>query len=325
MAALPPAGLADAIDSLRRGVGDPRLTAVPAHLTLVPPRNLNAAGLAELELHLRRLAHATRPFQIALERAATFWPDSPTLYLSVSDPSGSLAELVASLDAFPGARPREWPFVPHVTLRDGWDPELLSTGVATLSGQLGSWSVDRISLLEQVDSGRSRRWVPVDEYPFGAPVVIGRGGIEVAIVMLGLVPPSCADLLVEPGISQDGRGGLVSGTGSGDAIGGDVERESRRALVAVGTDPGVPDVAVAVAVGTCDAGGARVVSVAVRDGWRGLGIGTRLLDRWCHEARLRGAPIVTVPIAGSAAVVAESCGFSRAGTLLVRQLASVDG
>ena len=83
------------VDALRRACDDGGLGRIPAHCTLVPPVNVREDALDDALRVLRQAAAATSPFAVQLGPPASFLPDNPTLYLSVSGPgfdsSGSSA------------------------------------------------------------------------------------------------------------------------------------------------------------------------------------------------------------------------------------------
>ena len=99
------------VDALRRACDDGALGRLPAHLTLVPPVNVNEGNLGAALAVLREAAAATRPFAVELGPPASFLPDNPTLHLPVS---GAALEAVQALRdrvfREPLARPLTWPF-----------------------------------------------------------------------------------------------------------------------------------------------------------------------------------------------------------------------
>jgi len=336
VALIPPPVLADRIDTLRRALGVPGPFAVPPHLTLVPPLNVaaddpaadepaadesaadepaadeSAAGGPAVGDLLRRAAVASGPFELRIGPAATFWPDSPTVHLSVREPSGAGA-LWALRDAVrrgPLGRDDEWPFVAHVTLAESFDPGRIADAVALLAGVDEPWEVTALHLLEQRrrDDG-SPVWVPVQEEPLGRPALVGRGGVELELRVLGMVPDDVAALGVV------GRGPLPPPDGPAP-------------LVVVADDPPRPDGApradgpLGAAVGSVVGRGvARLDAVVVLEGRRGEGIGRQLLAGWCSAAAERGAAVALAGDTGpDQAGFLAGLGFVPAAGGLVRSL-----
>jgi 2'-5' RNA ligase len=172
-----PADVAAQVDVLRRAVGDPQLGRIPAHLTLVPPVNVRQdaleGGLASLRTALERV----NPFTLTLGPAATFLPATPVLYLAVGGDVDSVHELKRRVFQPPFARAVEWPFVPHVTLRDDMEPARIDAALAALADFHTRFDVDRVHVLRE----ETGAWRPFADVPFVAPAVIGRGSLDLVI------------------------------------------------------------------------------------------------------------------------------------------------
>lgn len=187
------------IDGLRRACGDGALARVVPHLTLVPPVNVRVDDLPQALAVLRRAAAGRAPLTVTLGAPTSFLPDSETLYLPV--PDATEAEAVRQLrDAVfvePLARPLSWPFVPHVTLADQMDPERIAASQLALADYSATVTFDRVHLLIEARHGDAhRRWSPVADVPFAPPIVVGRGGVELELLVSELVDPE-ADALEE--------------------------------------------------------------------------------------------------------------------------------
>ncbi len=304
------------MQTLRSVLDDPRLDDLPPHLTLVPPVNVSAVAFDDGLTLLRSVAASTTPFALDVGPAGTFAPATPTLHLELGGELEPLFELRRRLRTGPFGRPDEWPFHPHITLREELQDPARSGTVEAMAGGLGSWSVDRVHLLEQQrdDEGR-RRWVPVVEEPFGPAVVVGRGGIELELRATRIVPCGleewCAEVSLGDTSAVDGRDALV------------VSASSRGGTAAA------PPLGVAGGelLRSSDGGVAVLHSVAVDASSRRLGIGRQLLRQWCHLAEVGGAAVAvhdrraaTPDDDGSLAALLGSEGFVQVGTAHVRQL-----
>jgi 2'-5' RNA ligase len=300
---------ADRVDALRRAVGVEPPFHVAAHCTLVPPVNVREEDLPEVATILRGAATAARPITMALGPVTSFAPVTPTLHLDVDAESGAaLAELRASLRTGPLERPEQWPdYRPHVTLREEYPSDDIDDAVRALAGFRDRWSVDRLHLLEhrRRDDG-SPHWVPVREEPFGGPDRVGRGGIEVALRVVGMVE--------EP----------VAAICDVDPVGPLGPPERSAALAVVAEAPDAPTSVLGAAVGERGSGPAATLrSVAVDGDHRGVGIGRRLLAAWCSAAAARGAELAVADVregepSGRGFLAAH--GFSPVADLLVRRL-----
>jgi 2'-5' RNA ligase len=313
--------LADRIDMLRRALGVPEPFPVPAHLTLVPPLNVAAddpaTGRSAVEDLLRAAAAGAGPLTLRVGPAATFWPDNPTLHLAVTEASGdgALAALRAAVRRGPLGRDDEWPFVAHVTLAESFDPGRIADAVALLAGVDEPWPVTALHLLEQRrrDDG-TPVWVPVREEPLGRPVVVGRGGVELELRVLGMVPEDVAALAA------------VAGSGPlpppGDPVPLTVVADDRGGPTGGPEGRGPLGAAVGSVVGSLEGGGvARLDAVAVADGRRGEGIGRQLLAAWCSAAVDRGATVALAADPDTLPVdFLTGLGFVPAAGALVRSL-----
>jgi 2'-5' RNA ligase len=196
-----PEPIATEVNGLRRGLGDPALGRIPPHLTLVPPVNVRQEDLGRALARLR-LAAAGAPLllHLGLGPPASFLPANPVLILTVS---GDLLELRALRQAVfvePLARSLTWPFVPHVTVADGVEPERIDAAMTALHHYRDSVAIDRVQLLEErreLSGGGPgvRRWVPIADAVFGPPAVVGRGGLNLELTRSGLIDPEAAALL----------------------------------------------------------------------------------------------------------------------------------
>ncbi|HEX7276325.1 MAG TPA: 2'-5' RNA ligase family protein [Acidimicrobiales bacterium] len=207
------------IDALRRAVGDGTYGRVPAHLTLVPPVNVNDDRFDDALALLRQAAGAIRPFRVGLGGPATFLPDNPVLYLPVVAGADEVHAARDRVFRDPLARPLTWPFVPHVTVADEISPARIVAAQEALSAFHVDIDFDRIHLLEE---GPGRVWGPIADFPFDPPAVIGRGGIPVELTVTERTDPSADGFLRsrrEPVTITARRDGLVVGVARGWADG----------------------------------------------------------------------------------------------------------
>ncbi len=200
--------VADAVDGLRRAVGDPTLGRVGPHLTLVPPVNIRGDQLGAALTRIRSAAAGAAPLELTLGPPATFLPDNPVLYLEVGGDLGPLRALRDAVFAAPLERSLSWPWVPHVTLADRADEARISAALTALDHFATVTSVEHIVLLQEM-SGRV--WRPIADAVLGPPAVVGRGGLALEMTrgrrfdpeVLGMLEAADCDevLLVASGSS----------------------------------------------------------------------------------------------------------------------------
>lgn len=254
------------VDALRRSVGDGSLGRVPAHLTLVPPVNVHERDLGAALSLLRDAAASCRPFTLAFGPPATFLPDNPVLYLSVSGDVAVLSGLRDAVFRPPLHRELAWPWVPHVTLCDEGDPDRVASAVGVLGDYRSSVTFDRVHVLTETD----RVWVPFADAALGGRRVVGRGGVELEITESEQLDGDTRAWL-------DGQWALQNAD-----IGG---RWNQRSLTLVARRDG--EVA-GVATGWTNEGLGYLSELVVARTARGEGIGSRLLDAFEDAARRRG-------------------------------------
>lgn len=172
------------IDGLRRALGDPALGRIEPHLTLVPPMNVREDDLPRALEVLRRAGAAAKPFELTLGPPGSFLPHNPVVYLGVWGFLDRLHDLRARVFVAPLHRELTWPFVPHVTLADGIDPDRAAAAVDVLGDYTRDVVVESVHLLEErVHERGERRWHVLADVPFAAPRVVGRGGIELELTV----------------------------------------------------------------------------------------------------------------------------------------------
>jgi 2'-5' RNA ligase/GNAT superfamily N-acetyltransferase len=172
------------VDTLRRACDDGALGSIPSHLTLVPPVNVREDAIGDALRVLREAGASVGPLTLQLGPPATFLPDNPTLYLSVSGPG--VDELQSLRDAVfvpPLERPLTWPFVPHATLADEMEPARIEAALEALAGYTATVTFERVHLLEESKTAAGRIWRPIADAPFAPPSVVGRGGIELELTV----------------------------------------------------------------------------------------------------------------------------------------------
>jgi 2'-5' RNA ligase/N-acetylglutamate synthase-like GNAT family acetyltransferase len=169
------------IDGMRRALGAASLRRIPPHITLVPPVNVAAGeGEAVYEL-LRSCAAASGPISVELGGPATFFPRTPVVYLAVGGDVAEIERLAGCLASGPLAPPpgrRERSFVPHVTIDQRAEPELIPPALLVLDSYRQQFVFEEVTLLEQ---DPEHVWHPVSAAPLGAPAVVARGALELAL------------------------------------------------------------------------------------------------------------------------------------------------
>lgn len=314
VALLPPPELSDRVQALRTALGDPRVEVLAPHVTLVPPLNLGDDALVSLRRLLRGVATRTQELEVVVGPTATFAPVTPTLHLRIEDVDGALTVLRDRFREPPVDREDHRPFSPHMTLRNSMPTELLPGALAALASPIGTWTVDRVHLLEQFHTDDGRRWRTMVEEPFGGPDVVGRGGIELMLRTVTIVEPEVRLLLAAESV-PDQLDAATPATDGSDADPG----PATPGLVVAAELPGEVGRPVAAAVGSVEAGVASLRALVVAPGHRRMGVGRHVVAQWCTAAARRGAEVAIAPTdLGGGAL--ESWGFAAVGDTTVRRL-----
>jgi 2'-5' RNA ligase len=293
---LVPGPVAVEVDGLRRACGDGALERVASHLTLVPPVNVRDERVRDALDVVRGAAASVRPFTVTLGPPATFAPASPVLYLRVS-PVHAVTALRDAVFAEPLRRPLTYDFVPHVTLSEEMLPaSRLDAAVDALAGYTRDVTFDRVHVMEE----EGRVWSPIAEFAFGAPAVVGRGGLELRLDVASMLPP-------EARAFEAREWPLVDGVGTRDPIAITAWRGDDVVGTATGWTRGD--------VGWLDA---LVVGAAVR----GEGVGSHLLAAFESECAARGVTQLALEAVEGADAIAfyASRGWRVDGTRLDRAL-----
>ena len=102
------------VEQLRREL-HPTTPHMPAHLTILPPRELTGTEAAAPEF-LEEACGRVVPFSVELGDVETFLPATPTVFIQVKQAAYRMRELHDRLCGR-GLRCEEsWPYIPHLTI-----------------------------------------------------------------------------------------------------------------------------------------------------------------------------------------------------------------
>src|SRR5258707_7092712 len=116
------------VEDLRREL-HPVTAHMPAHLTILPPRELCGPEKAALEFLEDACSRAT-PFDVAMGDVETFLPTTPTVFIQVKRSAYRMRELHDQLCVESLTCEEMWPYVPHMTiLKTEFDQQALDAAV----------------------------------------------------------------------------------------------------------------------------------------------------------------------------------------------------
>jgi 2'-5' RNA ligase len=122
------------LQAFRVSNGDSQGTAIPTHITLVPPVVVARPMLPSVERHLDEIAAATAPYRIHLRGSGTFRPVSPVVFVNLVEGISQTEQLAARCRRGPLALELAYPYHPHVTVAHHLDHVLLDRAFAELAG-----------------------------------------------------------------------------------------------------------------------------------------------------------------------------------------------
>ena len=102
------------VEELRREL-HPDHTHLAAHVTVLPPRQLNGSE-AEAIKTLERYAPEVSAFQIVMGSVETFSPATPTVFIQVEKSAHRFRDLHDKLNQGVLYCAEEWPYMPHMTI-----------------------------------------------------------------------------------------------------------------------------------------------------------------------------------------------------------------
>lgn len=153
----------DVLQNWREKVGDPLARAIPTHVTLLPPTQVDPSALDRIERHLRGVAASEQAFDLHLRGTGTFRPVSPVVFVQLASGIAQCERLASSVRSGPLCRDLPFPYHPHVTVAHDLPDQSLDQAFDELSGFEARFAVSGFSLFEH---GRDGVWRPQRYFPF---------------------------------------------------------------------------------------------------------------------------------------------------------------
>jgi 2'-5' RNA ligase len=149
------------LESWRDSFGDPLAGSIPAHVTVLPPTEVDDTDLAAVEAHLSAAAASVDPFLVELRGTATFRPVSPVVFVALVSGIAGCEALEAAVRRGPLDRELEHPYHPHVTVAHHLPDDVLDRAFDDLAGFTARFEVRDIVLYVHGAAG----WTPVRSFP----------------------------------------------------------------------------------------------------------------------------------------------------------------
>lgn len=151
------------LEAWRADLGDPQASAIPAHITVLPPTRVDEDALDEVEQHLAAAASSVPAFEVRLRGTATFRPVSPVVFVALSAGISGCEALDAAVRRGPLVRELDHPYHPHVTVAHDLPDDVLDRAESELAAYAADFPVSEIVLYSHEDGV----WHPRRSFPLG--------------------------------------------------------------------------------------------------------------------------------------------------------------
>lgn len=158
-----PAPYGEELQQCRRAFGDPMADAIPAHVTLLPPTEVEHADLPTVHDHLSKVAGDWEPFTMVLRGTGTFRPVSPVVFVQVAGGIAHCEQLQSAVRRGPVERDLHFPYHPHVTVAHHVPEAAMDRAFTQLAGYHCAFTVCGFDLYEHCPD---EVWRSVATFPF---------------------------------------------------------------------------------------------------------------------------------------------------------------
>ena len=150
------------LQDYRTSVGDTTASMIPTHVTLVPPTEIDAADLPEVEKHLEEAAALAPRFAVHLRGTGTFRPVSPVVFVTLVEGISQCEQLAKAVRRGPLDVELQYPYHPHVTIAHHLEDDALDRAFAELADFECEFEVSGFHLYVHDDT---EGWRPTRDFP----------------------------------------------------------------------------------------------------------------------------------------------------------------
>lgn len=143
---------------------DPLAGAIPTHVTLLPPTEVDGSDLPKVDLHLEDIAASIAPFEMRLAGTGSFRPVSPVVFVRVTAGRTECQNIEVAVRSGPLARDPVFPYHPHVTVAHDLTEQMLDEAANELARYEARFDVTSFSRYRH---GADGVWRPERTYRFG--------------------------------------------------------------------------------------------------------------------------------------------------------------
>jgi 2'-5' RNA ligase len=155
---------ATTLQQAREDFGDPMASAIPPHVTLLPPTAVGDDTMPTFLDHLQVVTAAAEPFDMVLSGTGTFRPVSPVVFVQVSQGIPYCEALERAVRSGPVERTLDFPYHPHVTVAHDLPDDVLTKAFDEMASYDVRFEVWGFSLYEH---GPDEVWRPQRDFPLG--------------------------------------------------------------------------------------------------------------------------------------------------------------
>ncbi|MDQ1484697.1 MAG: hypothetical protein QOJ62_390 [Actinomycetota bacterium] len=137
----------------RESLGDPMAFAIPPHVTLVTPTEVDVDDLPAIEAHLRAVARQQWPFETHLRGTGSFRPVSPVVFVALAAGISDFERLENAVRRGPLSRSLKFNYHPHVTVAHDVPDDILDRAFTELADYEARFPVEEFGLFERGDDG----------------------------------------------------------------------------------------------------------------------------------------------------------------------------
>ena len=157
-----PEPFGSAIDHARKGY-EPSMGRMPAHITLLPPVDVDSEVLPGVIDHLSAVAAECAPFDVELHGTGTFQPVSPVVFIALARGISSCERVEAMVRSGALAVESRFPYHPHVTLAHDGSDEILNRAFDDFTDFRAAFTVTQMDLFGLHSDG----WHPLHAFALG--------------------------------------------------------------------------------------------------------------------------------------------------------------
>lgn len=143
-----PEPFADELQRLRASFGDPLAEAIPSHVTLLSPTEVDHDLMPDIDEHLERIAASQKLFMMLLRSTGTFRPVSPVVFVQVAGGISECEQIELAIRTGPLKRVPQFYYHPHVTVAHHVNDAALDRAFDELASYTCSFEVGAFRLYQ---------------------------------------------------------------------------------------------------------------------------------------------------------------------------------